>query len=105
MGIVMRKIVLLCSTGLSTGILVKKIKEEAKNLGYECEIEFYPLANAGSMASDADVILLAPQVRSSLGEVKSKCPNVKVTAIDAKLYSVLDAVGILDLAQKTVGDY
>jgi cellobiose-specific phosphotransferase system component IIB len=57
------------------------------------------------MAKDADVILLAPQVHSSLGEVKIKCPNVKVSAIDAKLYSVLDAVGILDLAQKTAGDY
>ena len=42
----MRHIVLLCSAGVSTNILVKKMEEEAARLGYECTITAYSLAQA-----------------------------------------------------------
>lgn len=40
----MRKIVLLCNAGLSTSMLVDKMRKEAEAIGYECTINAYPVA-------------------------------------------------------------
>ena len=101
----MRHIVLLCSAGVSTNILVKKMEEEAARLGYECTITAYLLAQAAEGAANADVLLLAPQAGHSLAELQVKYPNVPSTVIPQKLYGALDAVEILYLSQKTAKDY
>ena len=93
------------SAGVSTNILVKKMEEEAARLGYECTITAYSLAQAAEGAANADVLLLAPQAGHSLAELQVKYPNVPSTVIPQKLYGALDAVEILDLAQKTAKDY
>lgn len=101
----MRHIVLLCSAGLSTRVLMKKMEEEAARQGYDCEISAYPLSQIVEAASDADVFLLAPQAAHSIAELQVKYPNVPSSVIPQKLYAAVDAVEILDLAQKTVKDY
>lgn len=58
----MKKIVLLCASGMSTSMLVKKMQEAAKAENYDCEIAAYSAAEAVEKASDADVVLLGPQV-------------------------------------------
>ena len=40
----MKKIVLLCASGMSTSMLVKKMQEAAKAENYECEISAYSAA-------------------------------------------------------------
>ena len=59
------------------------------------------------MEADAltKAVLLAPQAGHSLAELQVKYPNVPSTVIPQKLYGALDAVEILDLAQKTAKDY
>ena len=42
----MKRILLLCNGGLSTGILVKKMKAAAEAQNYECEIWAAPVASA-----------------------------------------------------------
>ena len=39
-----RRIVLLCSAGISTNLLVRRMEAEAARLGYPCSISFYPVA-------------------------------------------------------------
>ena len=97
-----RRIVLLCSAGISTNLLVRRMEAEAARLGYPCSISFYPVAEADEAAAFADVMLLAPQTASSL---KVKYPNVKVALIPREFYGKIDAAGILDFAQKEAGDY
>lgn len=58
----MKKIVLLCASGMSTSMLVKKMQEAAKVENFACEIAAYSAAEAVEKASDADVVLLGPQV-------------------------------------------
>ncbi len=54
----MKKIVLLCASGMSTSMLVKKMQEAAKAENYDCEIAAYSAAEAVEKASDADVVLV-----------------------------------------------
>ena len=47
----MKKIVLLCSAGMSTSMLVKKMQAAAEAENYACEIAAYPMAEAGDKAA------------------------------------------------------
>ena len=59
----MKKIVLLCAAGMSTSMLVQRMRENAAQIGYECQVDAYPISDAKRGASDADIVLLGPQVR------------------------------------------
>lgn len=100
-----RRIVLLCSAGVSTNLLVRKMEAEAARLGYPCSVSFYPVNEVQEAASFADVMLLAPQAASNLPEIQVKFQNVKSAVIPKDLYATIDADKILDLAQKISGDY
>ncbi|WP_294157508.1 PTS sugar transporter subunit IIB [uncultured Selenomonas sp.] len=100
-----RRIVLLCSAGVSTNLLVRKMEAEAARLGYPCSVSFYPVNEVREAANFADVMLLAPQAASNLPEIQVKYPNVKSAVIPKDLYATIDADKILDLAQKISGDY
>ena len=100
----MRKIILLCSAGMSTSMLVKKMQEAAAAENYECEIAAYPMSEAKEKASDADVILLGPQVRFSKDKIASLCPGIPVDAIDMKLYGRMDGKSVIAIAKKMIGD-
>lgn len=100
----MRKIILLCAAGMSTSMLVKKMKEYAASINYDCEIAAYPTSEAKAKASDADMILLGPQVRFSKGKIEEACPGVPVDAIDMKMYGRMDGKSVIEMAKKKLGD-
>lgn len=54
----MRNIVLFCAAGMSTSLLVNKMKAAAAQQGYECNIIAYSLAEAAEKGGSADIILL-----------------------------------------------
>ncbi|WP_173436067.1 PTS sugar transporter subunit IIB [Selenomonas ruminantium] len=100
----MRKIILLCSAGMSTSMLVKKMKEAAAADNYACEIEAFPMSEAKAKASDADIIFLGPQVRFSKDKVAEQCPGRPVEVIDMKLYGRMDGKGVIARAKQALGD-
>ncbi|MCR5756689.1 MAG: PTS lactose transporter subunit IIB [Selenomonas sp.] len=100
-----RRIVLICSAGVSTNMLVRRMEHEAARLGYPCSVTFYPIQEVREAAQFADVMLLAPQSAFELPEIQVKYPNVKSAVIPKDLYASIDSVKILDLAQKIAGDY
>ena len=100
-----RRIVLMCSAGVSTNMLVRRMEHEAARLGYPCSVTFYPIQEVKEAAQFADVMLLAPQSAFELPEIQVKYPNVKSAVIPKDLYASIDSVKILDLAQKIAGDY
>ena len=53
----------MCSEGMSTSILVKRMQATAQEIGYDCSIDACPIAAAAKNGRDADIILLGPQVR------------------------------------------
>ena len=100
----MKKIVLLCSAGMSTSMLVKRMQAAAAEENYECEIAAYPMAEAASKAADADVVLLGPQVSFNLSKVQSQLPGKLVSAIEMRMYGRMDGKGVLGMAKKLMGE-
>ena len=100
----MRKIILLCSAGMSTSMLVKKMQEAAAAQNYECTIAAFPMSEAKDKASDADCILLGPQVRFAKNKVAEQCPGVPIDVVDMKFYGRMDGKSVIAMAKKLIGD-
>lgn len=83
----MKKILLVCSAGMSTSLLVTKMRNSAKEKGIEVEIDALPVAEASTAVDNVDIVLLGPQVRFQKGTVeklvKGRIP-VEVMDIDRK---------------------
>ena len=100
----MKKIVLLCASGMSTSMLVKKMQEAAKAENYDCTIEAFSASEAATKAADADVILLGPQIRFQQKKIAAEVPGVPVDSIDMRMYGRMDGKGALAQAKKLMGD-
>lgn len=99
----MKKIVLLCAAGMSTGMLVLKMREAAKEMGYEAEINAYAVAEANEKGKDADIILLGPQIRFQLDNVKKICPGVPVEAINIQDYGMMNGKNVMKFVRERIG--
>lgn len=96
----MIKIMLACSAGMSTSLLVTKMEAAAKESGIEAEIWAIPEANIDKEVQDADVILLGPQVRFMLNKATeiAKPYNVPVEVINMMHYGTCNGKAVLDRA-------
>ncbi len=100
----MRKIVLCCASGMSTSLVVQKMKKIAAEQGYECSIVAVPYSASNKTIAEADVILLGPQVRFNLKPCQERFPNIPCGVIDMKDYGVCDGKAILQQAKNLLGD-
>lgn len=93
----MKKIVLLCSAGMSTSLLVSKMKKAAEKENFECSIQAFSSTEVLEHL-DADCILLGPQIRFELKKLKGlvKCP---IDAIDMRHYGMVDGEKVLQHAK------
>lgn len=97
------KIVLCCSDGMSTSILVRKMQEAAKERGLNDDISAMPVSTLETNAQDADVILLGPQVRYMLRDVKKEFSAKPVEVISPQDYGMARGGNVLDFAYKLAG--
>lgn len=100
----MRKIVLFCNAGMSTSLLVNKMKEAAAKDGYEVEIEAHALSEADKYGAEADIVLLGPQVRFNQAKVQAKLPNIPVEVIDVTAYGTMNGKAVIDKVKKALND-
>lgn len=91
----MKKIVLVCSAGMSTSLLMNKMREYATSVGYEVIVGAYPIAEVQEQGKDADIILLGPQVRFNLRKVQEQFPNKPVEAINIQDYGTMNGENIV----------
>lgn len=93
----MKHILLVCSAGMSTSLLVNKMKEAAKELGTEADIWAVGDAQSAEEVSKADIVLLGPQVRylkkKMEGRVNGRIP---VEVIDMKDYGSMNGKAVLE---------
>lgn len=99
----MKTIILLCSAGMSTSLLVSKMQKEAKERGLEFHIEAFGTSMVDEAARVADVILLGPQVRFQLNDVKRRV-SVPVDAINMRDYGTMNGKAVLDQAILLLGE-
>ncbi len=100
----MKKIVLFCAGGMSTSLLVNKMRESAAKLGKDYDINAYGYGSEEKYAPDADCILLGPQIRFNLDALKKKYPGKPIAAIDMRTYGMMDGAGTLKQAMELMND-
>lgn len=99
----MKNIVLACQLGMSTSLLVAKMRDAAKEKGIECSIEAFSMSDLERTAQDADIILLGPQVSYNLQHVRQQFPGKKVECIDMVAYGMVDGKRVLNTALAQIG--
>ena len=100
----MRNIVLVCNMGMSTSLMVNKIRAAAKADGYACEINAYALQKAAKEIEAADIILVGPQLSFELPKLKSRFPEKIIMAINMQDYGRMDGAKVLATVKQTLGD-
>ena len=96
----MKKIFLCCSAGMSTSMLVRKMKEAATAQNIETEIVALAMAEFDEAIQEYDVCLLGPQVRFKLDDFQKQAAryNKKVAVIDPVAYGMMKGEQVLSQA-------
>ncbi|WP_392486182.1 PTS sugar transporter subunit IIB [Haloimpatiens sp. FM7315] len=102
----MKKIFLFCDAGMSTSLLVSKMREVAKKHDVNVQIEALPFARSFEIIEkkEVDCILLGPQVKFLLKDIEEKCAeyNIPVDVISATAYGTMNGEKVLKQAIKMI---
>ncbi|GGB60524.1 PTS sugar transporter subunit IIB [Virgibacillus dakarensis] len=102
----MKRILLACSSGMSTSLLVTKMKEVAAAKGIETEIWAVAQDKALEDMKKADVLLIGPQMRflkKKLAKAADQA-GISLDVIDPIAYGRIDGEAVLDKALELIGD-
>ena len=89
---------------MSTSLLVNKMKEVAASQGKNYDIHAHALTEEAKYAPNADVILIGPQVRFELENMRKRNPGKKITDIPMRTYGLMDGKGALEIAEKMMAE-
>lgn len=100
------KILLACSSGMSTSLLVNKMKEAAATHGIEAEIWAVGQSEVDKEMPKADVLLFGPQMRflKSKFASKGKELNIPVDVIAPVSYGRCDGKAVLQQAMDLINN-
>lgn len=104
----MKRIVLCCSAGMSTSLVVTKMEKEAASRGLELQI--YAIAEQSlrdelqSHGAEIQAVLLGPQVRFKLAENKklTDAYHIPIDVIEPLAYGTLNGAKVLEQALSLV---
>ncbi|MDR0922109.1 MAG: PTS sugar transporter subunit IIB [Lactobacillales bacterium] len=88
---------LFCSAGMSTSLFAQKMQNEAEAQGLDFDVKAYGLSDIDNIGKEADVIMIGPQARYVVSDVKTKYPEKPVEDIPMQPYGMMD--GKAGLAQ------
>lgn len=96
----MKHILLACSSGMSTSLLVSKMEEAAAKQGVEVKIWAVAQDKAFSELENADVLLIGPQMRflKKKFEKAGAEAQVPIDVIDPVAYGRVDGEAVLNKA-------
>ncbi|MBC5630130.1 PTS sugar transporter subunit IIB [Clostridium sp. NSJ-6] len=101
----MKNILLVCAAGMSTSLLVNKMKAAAKDRGLEIEINALPVSECSSVIDKVDIVLLGPQVRFQKPQVDALVNGrIPVEVIDMRLYGTMNGKAILEQVIEKIGE-
>ena len=101
----MTTIRLFCAAGMSTSLLVSKMKQAAQVKNIEVDIEAFPESQMDKRLENVDVALLGPQVGYTIGKAKKICEpkGIPVDVIPMVDYGMMNGPKVLDFALKLAG--
>jgi len=95
---------LFCAAGMSTSLLVSKMKAAAKAKGLEVDIEAFPEGQMDKHLDSVDVALLGPQVGYTIAKARKLCEpkGIPVDVIPMVDYGMMNGEKVLDFALKLI---
>ncbi|ASW43832.1 PTS sugar transporter subunit IIB [Clostridium isatidis] len=100
----MKRILLVCAAGMSTSLLVNKMKAAAKEKGIEINIDALPVSECSRVIDEVDIVLLGPQVRFQKPQVDAMVNGrIPVEVIDMRLYGTMNGKAILEHVLEVLG--
>jgi len=102
----MKRILLACSAGMSTSLLVTKMEQYVTSIGDEAKIWAVGQDQAKAELKHADVVLIGPQMSFLKGELQKEANQygIKVDVIDMMAYGMADGKKAYEQALKLMGD-
>lgn len=104
----MKKVLFVCSGGMSSAIVEKALLEEAKKAGIEIEANAVGSGEAqDAIDGDAwDIVMVAPQVKNRFDIFKEFADKkqIPIVNIPPRDYSPLGGKHLLDIIKKTGGE-
>lgn len=94
------KIILVCSAGMSTSMLVNKMRASATERNMEADINAVAESQLKNNLENLDVVLIGPQVRYLEKKIRDfvEPKGVKVAIIDQMAYGLIQGDKVLDQA-------
>ena len=93
------KILLVCNAGMSSSILVNKIKEAGEKKGLDIIVEAKSNNAISSEIGKWDVCLVGPQIIYAVDSIKSTL-QIPVEAVEPRTYAMADGDKALEQAFK-----
>lgn len=102
----MKKILLACSAGMSTSLLVTKMEQHVKTIGEEAKIWAVGQDQAKKEMAEANCVLIGPQMSFLKGELQKEADKygIKVEVIDMMAYGMADGKKAYEQALRLMGE-
>lgn len=98
----MKTIMLVCAAGMSTSLLVTKMRKAAETKGTEADIFAISASEFdGTLEKkNVDVVLLGPQVKFMKKQFEPKCAskNIPIDSINMQYYGMMNGEKVLEQA-------
>lgn len=93
---------LFCDAGMSTMMLVRRMKEAAQKKGKDAVIEAYPISMISERIEGADAVFLGPQVSYEFDKAQELCKplGIPCEVISSTDYSAADGMAVLKEAYR-----
>ncbi len=99
----MKNILLICSAGVTSALLVEKMEYAAKASNNDLKITSASVSEVKEQIDKADIVLLSPQAAYLEDTVKELVDNsVKIELLSNEIYSSMDGNVIVQLAVKAL---
>lgn len=93
----MLKVMFVCAAGMSTSLLVEKVKKAAAARGVEANVYALGEAEARKDLNQADVLLLGPQVKYLESSFRKAIDDTtKLGVVDMKSYGRMDGEAVMN---------
>lgn len=96
----MRKIMLVCNAGMSTGMLAKRIQEASNGT---LEVKAYGEAEYMEHVEGVSLILVGPQIRHQIPTIEKQV-SIPVKGIAPQFYGMMDGKGVYKDIIKLLGE-
>lgn len=93
----MKYITLVCASGMSTSMLMTKMKSSAAKMGVEAQIVAMSEGSFKNYKEPTDILLLGPQVSYMLNDMKKEYEpkGIKVAVINMTDYGLMNGEKVL----------